>query len=150
MTYIRLSYEVRASAQDLFDIADDHDNYSRFFEGFRNLSWSTPRHQVGSRLKMEGRLGGTILPVEIKTTEVVPGKRISGVFTAGLDGRINWEFDASEDTTWITLSAEYKLPRAGPASVPDRAVLDRELCVSLQRTLAAMKDLGENRGSMAA
>ncbi len=145
MTSIRLSHQVKASPDEVFDLADNHENYPKFFQDFGELKWTTPRHKVGTSLKMEANLGGTLLPVELRTTEIVPGHRISGVFTSGLEGRLDWDFRQEDETTWVTLSAEYRMPSRGAVQPRDRGAMDHALCISMQKALAAMKELVESR-----
>ncbi len=101
-------------------------------------------------MKMEGTFGSVTLPVEVKTTEVVPGRRISGVFVNGLEGHFDWEFDSNDETTWVVLSAEYTLPPSVAGQVRDRRAMDHELCVSMQKALASMKSMVESQAKRAA
>lgn len=150
MSSIRLSHEIRASTREVFDLADNFNNYPQFFQGSEKIHSSTARQRVGTRLKMDWRLAGVNLPVELETTEVIPEKKILGVFVSGLEGHLEWDFDPSEGTTWVTISAEYKLPSGGPVHVVDRSAMDRDLCTSMQKTLAAMKRLLESDSAAAA
>lgn len=101
-------------------------------------------------MTMEARLGGALLPVEVKTTAVEPGSRISGVFVSGLSGRFDWTFDQDEGTTWVTVTAEYKLPPESRALVVDRSAVDHAFCCTILKALEAMKRMVEARASAAA
>ena len=150
MTCIRLSHQVHASPEEVFDFADNNENYPEFFQGFGKVHWTTPRHRVGTSLKMEARLAGAVVPVEVKTTEVVPGQRISGVFVSGLEGHLDWEFARDEDTTWITVSADYQLPAQATVQASERAAMDHAFCSSMLNALAAMKRMVEEGKKKAA
>ncbi len=147
MAMVRLSNEVRAPADAVFDFADNHENYPRFFQGFTNFEWTSPRHEPGGRLKMEGKLSGIELPFEIETTEVIPERRISGVFVSGLRGHLDWDFEETEGSTWVTLTAEYELPDWFLALTGGRFPVDRDLCLNVERTLAALKEMVEARSA---
>lgn len=143
MALVRLSHEVRAPADAVFDYADNHENYPLFFHGFTNFEWTSPRHETGTRLKMECKFAGIELPVEVETIEVVPERKISGVFVSGLRGRFDWDFEPTQETTWVTLTAEYELPSWFLARTGGRFPVDRELCVCIEKTLAALKAMLE-------
>lgn len=150
MTSIRLSHQVHASPEEVYDFADNTENYPDFFQGFGKVDWTEPRQRVGTSLKMEAKLGRTVLPLEFKTTEVVPGRRISGVFVSGLEGHFDWDFDGDEDTTWVTVSADYRLPSRVVMQPTERAAMDHAMCSSMLTALEAIKRLVESRKEKAA
>ena len=145
MSRVQLSHEVRAPAGVVFDFADRHENYPEFFQGFTNFEWTSPRHKAGTRLKMVGKLGGVALPMELETTEVVPYRRISGVFVSGLSGSLEWRFEPGEGTTWVSLTADYHLPTGGTSCLPNRSVVDHDLCCLMMKALETLKQKLENR-----
>ncbi len=149
MALVRLSHEVRAPADAVFEYADNHENYPSFFRGFSKFEWTSPRHQTGTRLKMEGKLAGIEFPIEVETTDVVPERKISGVFVSGLKGRLDWEFEPTEDTTWVTLTAEYELPSWFVAQTGGRFPVDHDLCMNIEKTLAALKAMVETQPAIA-
>ena len=143
MALVQLSHEVRAPAEAVFDFVDNHENYPLFFCGFSKFEWTSPRHQTGTRLKMEGRLAGIEFPMEVETTDVVPDSKIAGVFVSGLKGRLDWDFEPADETTWVTMTAEYQLPSWFIAQTGGRFPVDRELYICIEKTLAALKAVVE-------
>lgn len=150
MSSLRLSHEIRASTREVFDLANDFTSYPEFFQGPDKIYPTTARQHVGTRVRMDWRLAGVNLPVELETTEVIPEKKIHGVFVSGLEGNFDWDFDPREDTTWVTVTAEYRLPQGMAVPAVDRNAMDRDLCTSVQKTLAAMKRLLESDRAAAA
>jgi hypothetical protein len=143
MALVRLSHEIRAPVEAVFDFADNHENYPGFFQGFTKFEWTTPRHQTGTRLKMESKLAGIEFPIEVETVGVVPDRRISGTFVSGLRGHFDWDFETTGETTWVTLTAEYELPAWFLAQTGGRFPVDHDLCLHMERTLAALKEMVE-------
>ncbi len=140
MARVQLSQEVRAPTGAVFEFVDNHENYPQFFHGFSKFEWTTLGHEVGTRLKMEARVAGTEIPMELETTEVVPDGRISGQFVSGLEGALDWRFEPAEETTWVTMTADYRLPLSVLGKMVDRVLVERELYMNMEKTLAALKE----------
>ncbi len=145
MTRMSLAMEVRAPTGAVFEYADNHENYAQFFHGFAKFEWTDPRHQVGTRLKMEGKVAGITVPVEIETTEVVPDQKISGTFVSGVKGDWEWLFEPAEDITMVTFRSDIELPMGILGQVVDRTLVDAVLRSNMEKTLTAMKEKLEAR-----
>ncbi|MCL4534010.1 MAG: SRPBCC family protein [Bacteroidetes bacterium] len=140
MARVELSTDVQAPPQAVFDYVDTHDNYPEFMYGFSNFEATTPRHQVGTRLKMEGKAAGITLPMEIETTEVVPGRKIAWRFSSGLSGQGEWRFEPVGDATRAICVFDYELPMGIPGQIADRVMLEREVRSDMEKTLSLLKE----------
>ncbi len=149
MSHLQLSHEIRAPAHAVFDFTHHHENYPQFFQGFKKFEWTVPCQQAGTRLKMEGEIAGIALPIEVETMEVVPDRKITAAFVSGLKGSMEWRFEPAEETTWVTLEANYEVPPGVLRRIADRNLVDRDLCCCMLKTLANLKERLEARSLVA-
>lgn len=140
MARLQLLQTVQAPSGVVFDLVDNHENYTQLFHGFSKFEWATPRHQVGTRLKMEAKAAGIAMPMELETTEVVKDCKIAGVYISGLKGSWEWLFEPVGDATKVTFTSDYELPLGILGQIADRALVERETRSNMEKTLATIKE----------
>jgi uncharacterized membrane protein len=139
MARLDLSTDVGVPPATVFGYVDDHENYSEFMHGFQNFDWKTRRHEVGTRLKMEGKAAGVTVPMELETTEVVPERKLAWRFVSGMSGQGEWLFEPTPNGTHVTCKFDYELPMGILGKVADRAIVERDIRANLERTLNSLK-----------
>ncbi|MDA8217075.1 MAG: SRPBCC family protein [Dehalococcoidales bacterium] len=145
MTRVEVSTVIDAPPRVVYDYVDDHDYYPQYWHGFKNFEATSKRHEVGTRLKMEGMALGIRLPMELETTEVVPEHRIAFRFISGMKGQGEWTFMPAGVGTKVTCITDYELPMGVLGQIADRAVVERDIRANLEKTLASLQQKAEAR-----
>lgn len=139
MARIEVSTMVSAPAEVVFNYADAHENYHEIYQEASGLEWSNPRHEVGTKLKMTLRSAGVSVPLELETTEVVPGARVAGIYTSGITGSWEWRFEPTGDATRMTTVTDYELPMGLLGQIADKTVVERDNRAFMQRAMGRIK-----------
>jgi uncharacterized protein YndB with AHSA1/START domain len=144
---LEVSREIGAPVDAVYSFFDDHDNYAQFFHGYTNFQYTTRVHEVGTRLKMEGKTAGVTVPMELETTDVEPSRRVAGTYLEGLKGTWEWLLEPTGSGTKVTMVTDYELPLGLFGQIADKAIVERQARENIEASLHALQRVMEQRAA---
>jgi len=125
---------INASAEECFEVVDDHDKTPRFMVGIKRYD------PVGAKERGKGAVFLTVADIagrkvesEVVCTTWVRNRKLVGTSRTGPKTRGSWTFEEFDDgTTDVTLTNEYELPGMFRLIPGVNGIVERAMAQSLR------------------
>ena len=127
---------VGAAPQEVFDVVDTPANHARFSPSLSSVYAVEEVENGGHRALYTYRLFGLALTGSVEAVQHERPRRLRFALRGGIDGEMDWGFEAADGGTLVTCEATFTVPGGPLASLLEplvRAYTQREVEATLSR-----------------